>query len=389
MIYLDSNATTRPSAGVIEAMTRCLREQWCNPSSMHRAGQQARAAMENARREVAALISAKPREITFTSSGTEAIDLAIRGLLEASPRKGASPVIITTPVEHSAVRELTKRLGQEARAEIRHIPVDRFARADARALEAMLDDRVALVSMQWANNENGAIQPVMEVSKACHARSIPLHVDGTQWVGKLPCDVSGGWCDVLTFSAHKFHGPKGVGMLWASRGTALRPTILGSQELGRRGGTENVPGIVGAGEAAKEARAWLADASARDRAGSLRDLFESLVRETAPDAVCNSPEGGRVWNTANISFPGLESEAILLLLSERGVCASAGSACSSGALEPSAVIKAMNLPDDVAHGAVRFSLCKETTEAEVREAAKILGEVLARLKASWSAVERG
>lgn len=370
-------------------MTRCLREQWCNPSSVHRAGQQARAAMETARREIALLIGAKPREVTFTSSGTEAIDLAIRGLLEASPRRSASPVIVTTPVEHSAVRELTKRLGQEARAEIRHIPVDRYARADAAALERLLDDRVALVSMQWANNENGAIQPVMDVSKACRARSIPLHVDGTQWVGKLPCDVSGGWCDVLTFSAHKFHGPKGVGALWASRGTSLRPTILGSQELGRRGGTENVPGIVGAGEAAKEARAWLADADARERGAALRDLFETLVREAAPDAVCNSPSGARVWNTTNISFPGLESEAILLLLSERGVCASAGSACSSGALEPSAVIKAMNLPDEVAHGAVRFSLCKETTEAEVREAAAIVGEVLARLKASWSAVERG
>lgn len=387
MIYLDSNATTRPSPAVVQAVCRCLTEAWCNPSSIHRAGQLAKQQMELARKSIADLINAKPREITFTSGGTEACDLALRGLLASSaPRT----TIVTSPVEHSAIRELSKRLAACGSIELRKAPVNRYGQVDVAGLAALLDESVALVSIQWANNENGAVQPVYEISKACREKGIPFHVDGTQWVGKEPTDVSENWCDCLTFSSHKFHGPKGAGMVWASRSARLTPQIAGQQELGRRGGTENVPGIVGAGVAATEAKAWLADPGNRARGEALRDEFERRVLQAIPEAVVNSPTGPgqRVWNTTNIGFPGLESEALLYLLSEKGVCASAGAACSSGALEPSPVLLAMGVPYEVAHGSLRFSICKDTTREEIEKAVEILCAVVGQLKASWAAVEK-
>lgn len=378
-------------------MTRALTEFWHNPSSVHRAGQRARGEVELARERVAALVGARPREITFTSGGSESIDLAIRGTLARTQRR----VVVTTRVEHAAVRELCEELEKTGAAEVRWLPLDGQGVVDVAGSAAMIDGACAILSVQWANNETGAIQPVMEMSRLARAAGAAFHVDATQWVGKYPATVAegpeGSWCDLMTFSAHKFHGPKGVGVLWARSGMGLRPRLVGTQELGRRGGTENVPGIVGAGVAAVEAVEWLKDASGRERVGALRDRFEMLVMEGVKhgrDAratqgqgqrqspVVNGPrgEGKRLWNTTNIGFPRLEAEALLMLLSEAGVCASAGAACSSGSLEPSPVLLAMGISPEVAHGSVRFSLGRETTREEVEEAAGIVLRCVERLR---------
>jgi cysteine desulfurase len=368
-VYLDNNATTRPAPDVVEAVRGALVEHWHNPSSVHRPGQAARHKVELARKAVAELIGARPREITFTSGGTEAIDLAIRGTLVATKKR----VIVTTAVEHAAVRDLCEALKVEGGVEARLAALDREGIVRVDSAESLLDERVGIVSIQWANNETGAIQPVEEIGRACRKRGIVFHVDGTQWVGKMPVGGVGGieeWADLLTFAAHKFHGPKGVGVLWARSGVGLPARIRGVQEKGRRGGTENVPGIVGAGVAAELSRRWLEDAGERERLAWLRDRFEGAVLAAIPEARINGPRDPRkrLWNTTNIGFPRLEAEAILLLLSESGVCASAGAACSSGSLDPSPVLLAMGVPPEVAHGSIRFSLSRDTTEGEIEEA---------------------
>ncbi len=437
MIDLDNNATTRPSPAVVEAVTRALTEAWHNPSSVHRAGQAARHEVELARKEVAALIGAQPREIVFTSGGTEAIDLAIRGVLGAGGQgsgvrgQGSGdaatpslrhsvtpslPVVVSTRVEHAAVRDLLEELEKSGSAEVRWAPVNREGLVDLAALGGLLDG-AALMSLQWANNETGAIQPVEAVGELCRAAGVRFHCDGTQWVGKeetkrrrdeetkrpgsdgpkghaserspsLRLSVSSSLpCDLLTFAPHKFHGPKGVGVLWSRRGLGMRPTIHGTQELGRRGGTENVPGIVGAGVACREAREWLSRPDERARLGALRDRFEGLVQSGVRDAVVNGPRDAahRLWNTTNLGFPGIEAEALLLMLSERGVWASAGAACSSGSLDPSPVLLAMGVPREIAHGSLRFSLSRHTTAAEIDEAAGIVADCVRRLRESLAA----
>ncbi len=397
MIYLDNNATTRPSDAVVAEMTRGLVELWHNPSSIHRPGQSARQAVDLARKSVAALIGARPREITFTGSGTESIVAAIVGTLRQTTRR----VVVTTAVEHNAVRELLEDLVERDRAERVILPLDADGRVDLAAAAEIINERVAIVSVQWCNNETGVVQPVEELSRIARAAGAVFHCDATQWVGKMPTNVgtapqqpgvsvpsAAAWThvDILTFSPHKFHGPKGVGVVWTRPGTRLRPIIFGSQELGRRGGTENVPGLLGSGAAAREAAEFLADPSRRAALGLLRDRFERMVIDRVPDAVVNKPRdpSHRMWNTASIGFPALEAEAMLLLLSERGVCASAGSACSSGSLEASPVLIAMGVPPLVAHGTIRFSLCRDTTERELAEAAAVVGEAAAVLKRSMA-----
>jgi cysteine desulfurase len=243
----------------------------------------------------------------------------------------------------------------------------------------------AVVAVQWANNETGVIQPVRELSEACQAARATLIIDATQWVGKMPTDVSRELFDALIFAPHKWHGPKGVGVLWSKPGLRLRPQLLGTQELGRRGGTENVPAIIGAGVAAEEAVTWLANAAGRDGVAVLRDRFEAKVFEALPDTARNSPSESsrRLWNTTNLGFPNLEAEALLLLLSEQGLAASAGAACSSGSLDPSPVLLAMGVPEAIAHGSLRFSLSKHTTQDEVDAAAAIVIAAVARLRKSW------
>ncbi|HTW93647.1 MAG TPA: aminotransferase class V-fold PLP-dependent enzyme [Tepidisphaeraceae bacterium] len=374
LIYLDNNATTQPAPEVAAAMWPFLTEQYGNPSSIHRLGQQSRAAVDEARTQVARLVGSSPNEIYFTGGGTEAINTAIVGLLKnRRPRRR----IVTSSVEHSATRELCQALSKEG-AEIVEIPVDRQGSLDLAVLEQSLNEQTALAAFMWANNETGVIFPIQRISQLCKAKQIPLHCDATQAVGKFPVEVKQIGADAMSFAAHKFHGPKGVGALYARRGLRLPALIVGGpQEVGRRGGTENVPGIVGMGVAAELAAARLGEMS---RVAELRDRFEHTVLAQIKDTRVLGRTDARLPNTTNIAFARLEAEAILLLLSERGICASAGAACSSGSLEPSHVLLSMGIEPAVAHGAVRFSLSRFTTPDEIDKALEILPAVIERLR---------
>ena len=402
MIHLDNNATTRPSPAVIDAMTHALSHAWHNPSSVHRAGQDARRVVELARAQVAALVNVRPRCVTFVSGGTESIDLSIRGVLSRVRDPERPPRVITSAIEHSAVRELLTDLRDRGEIELLHLPMDAQGVVDAaRAVRELRGTPAALMSVQWANNETGAIQPVAALTILARELGAAMHVDATQWIGKEPADLSpmdpaspsqtggapGGAmldADLVTFSPHKFHGPKGVGALYVRRNVRVTPqTYGGPQERERRGGTENVPAIVGFGVAAELARASLAG-DCLVRGTALRDHFEEAVAG-ATGGLIHARHAPRLWNTTNIGFTKLEAEAILLLLSERGVFASAGAACSSGSLDPSPVLLAMDIAPEVAHGSIRFSLSRETTAAECDEAARRVIAAIARLRASTSA----
>ncbi|HWE93555.1 MAG TPA: aminotransferase class V-fold PLP-dependent enzyme [Tepidisphaeraceae bacterium] len=373
--YLDNNATTKPAPEVVEAMLPFLREWYGNPSSVHRFGQRARQAIDEARGRIAALVHCGESELLFTGGGTEAINTAVRGLfLARSPRRR----IVTTSVEHSATRELCAQLAREG-AEVVEVPVDVRGALDLDALESALTDDVSLVTIMWANNETGVMFPVERIAALCRERKAPFHCDGTQAIGKIPVNVAEAGIDAMSFASHKFHGPKGAGALFTRRGQRVRPLLIGGpQERGRRGGTENVPGIVGMGVAAELAARGLALMS---RISALRDRLESGVLARIGSAAVNGSMDARLPNTTNIGFARLEAEAILLLLSEQGICASAGAACSSGSLEPSHVLKAMHIDEKIAHGAVRFSLSRYTTEAEVDRALNVLPGIIAKLRA--------
>ena len=375
MIYLDNNATTQPAPEVVAAMLPYLTELYGNASSVYRFGQRARQAIDEARANVAALIGCADAELVFTAGGTESINTALRGLLlTRAPRNQ----IVTSTVEHSAVRELCKHLGRDG-AEVVAVPVDGEGNLDMDRLESSVGPDTALVSIMWANNETGVVFPVDKIARLCKGRQVPFHCDATQAIGKVPVDVHATPIDVMSFASHKFHGPKGVGGMFVRKGVRLRPLMVGGpQERSRRGGTENVPGIVGMGKAAELAQSSLPKMAA---VGQLRDRFERSVTESIEAAQVIGGGAERVPNTSNIGFTRLEAEAILLLLSEADVCASAGSACSSGSLEPSPVIMAMNVDPKLAHGAVRFSLSRYTTEAEVDRALAILPPIIQRLRA--------
>jgi len=376
LVYLDNNATTKPAPEVVEAMLPYLTEWYGNPSSVHRFGQRSRQALEEARSQVARLVGCSEAEILFTGGGTESVNTAVRGLLAArQPRRK----VITSTVEHSAGRELCAQLEKEG-AEVVAIEVDEGGTLDLDQLrDALRGDDVALVSIMWANNETGVLSPVAEVAALCRERRVPFHCDGTQAVGKVPVDVTGLGIDALSFAGHKFHGPKGAAGLFLRRGLRHRPLLYGGpQERGRRGGTENVPGIVGMGKAAKLALEAIPHVYREEK---LRDRLEQGILDAIPDTRVNGRTDARLPNTTNIGFYQLEAEAILLLLSEQGICASAGAACSSGSLEPSPVLRAMKIDDRYAHGAVRFSLSRYTTEAEVDRALAVLPGVIGRLRA--------
>ncbi len=299
-------------------------------------------------------------------------------------------MIVTTAVEHEAIRDLCKALTRSFSRpiEVRHAPLGPGGVVDAERIAPLLDESVALVSVQWANNETGAIHPIARLGELCREREIPFHTDATQWVGKAPVAVADEPIDLLSCSAHKFHGPKGAGVLYTRPRTRFHPVLHGSQEHGRRGGTENTAGIVGMGVAADLAGRWLADPANRRAVAARRDRLEAAILDSNPGAVVNGPtgEGRRLWNTTNIGFPRMEAEAILLMLSERGVCASAGAACASGSLEPSPVLQAMGVPPEVAHGSIRFSLSRETTDEEVDQAAPIVASCVRRLREAVAAV---
>lgn len=377
LCYLDNNATTRPAPQAVEAMLPYLTDWYGNPSSIHRFGQRSRQAIDVARGQIATLLGCAEAELTFTGGGTESINAVVRGLLAArTPRKR----IVTTTVEHSATRELCAQLAKDGLAEVVAIAVDGDGLLDLDALSQAVTDDTALLTVMWANNETGVLFPVRQIAEICRARRVPFHCDGTQAVGKLPVDVKSVGIDALSFASHKFHGPKGVGGYYARRGVRIRPLIIGGpQEQGRRGGTENVPGIVGMGAAAEAARDALGEMTAR--VAPMRDRLEAAILARIPDSAVNGSREHRLPNTTNIAFPKLEGEAILLLLSEQGICASAGAACSSGSLEPSHVLRAMNIDEKLAHGAIRLSLSRYTTEPEIDRCLDMLPGVIERLRA--------
>lgn len=376
MVYLDNNATTRPAPEVVRAMAEALEQNYANPSSAHRAGQLARKAVDDARQQVASLVGCGARELIFTSGGSESINTAIRAMYRLRlPRKK----IITSAVEHSATQgacDLAKAEG----ARIVEIGVGLGGELDLDRLKAELDDDAALVTLLWANNETGVVFDMAEIAAICQSAKVPLHCDAVQAVGKIPVDARNLGVDMLSFAGHKFHGPKGVGGLYVRRGQRMAPLVAGGpQELGRRGGTENVPGIVGMGVAAELAQNWL---PRMGEVAILRDRLEEGILSTIADAFVNGSTQRRVPNTSNIGFSRLESEAILMLLSERVICASAGAACSSGSLEASHVLKAMGIDPKVAHGAIRFSLSRYTRAEEIDETLAVLPGMIARLRAT-------
>lgn len=376
MIYFDNNATTQPLPEVVEAMRRCQTECYSNPSSVHRFGQAARHQVELAREQVARLIGASAKEIVFTAGGTESINLAIRGGLAIHPERRH---IVTTAVEHSATMRVVERLAREGYT-VDYVGVDSQGRLNEEEWRAAITEKTALVSLLHANNETGVVFDVARLAAIAAEKGAAVHVDTVQSAGKMPLDVTSWPVQLVSFAAHKFHGPKGVGALYVRRRTRLEPMIVGgTQERELRGGTENVEGIVGMGVAAEVALRDMADVAAA--VSGLRDAFEIGVLGSVPIAQVNGRGAERIHNTSNIGLTGLGSEAILVLLSEAGVCASAGAACSSGSLEPSHVLKAMKIDEAVAHGSIRFSFSRFNTMAEVDETVRILPGIAARLAA--------
>ena len=393
-IYLDNNATTQPAPQVVAAMTEMLDLWWANPSSGHRLGQAARAKVERARCSVAELIGVRDRQVVFTSGGTEANNLALCGVLEAALEKAdasAPPLLITTEVEHPSVADPIEKLEHRGARRVT-LPVDGHGLVDRSDLSAALGNgdcagRLAIVTIQWANNETGVIQPIADLVASCRSHTescgrcrVVFHTDAIQAVGKLPVDAAASGVDLLSLSGHKFYGPKGVGALYVKPGTRLRRQMLGGhQERDRRGGTENVAAIVGLGIAADLVVQFLDDSATVKRQTALRDRFESAMKQALPDTVAHGSCVDRLWNTSNLGFAGIEAEGILIALSEKGVCASAGSACSSGSLDPSPVLLAMGVPEPVAHGSVRFSLSRDTGDDQIDRALQIVPEVVQRM----------
>jgi cysteine desulfurase len=359
-IYLDNNATTQVAPQVIDAMLPFLRDYWGNPSSMHAFGGRVRKHIDGARRQVAQLIGAEEEEIIFTSCGTESDNAAILSALRADPKRRH---IVTTRVEHPAVLNLCQHLEKEGH-HVTWLGVDSRGRLDIDEVRVAIRDCTGVVSVMYANNETGVIFPVEEVGRIAKEAGCLFHVDAVQAVGKIPIDMRRSAIDYFSLSGHKLHAPKGVGALYVRKGTKFSPHIIGGhQELGRRGGTENVASIIGLGAACELAAKRIQEEDTRVR--KLRDRLEDALLRKAPDARLNGDKMLRLPNTGNISFEYVEGEAILLRLNELGICASSGSACTSGSLEPSHVLRAMGVPYTAAHGSVRFSLSVYNTDDEV------------------------
>jgi cysteine desulfurase len=376
-IYLDHNATTPPHPAVIERMSAALRDDFGNPSSVHHYGQAAKASLDEARSAVAALVGADPSEIVFTSGGTESDNFAIRGVAEALEVTGRRH-LIATAIEHEAVLNTLKALARRGWTTTL-LPVDQTGVVSPAALEAALTDQTALVSVMHANNEIGTIQPIAELARMAKARGAVFHTDAVQSIGKIPVDAKALGVDLLSLSAHKFYGPKGVGALWVRRGLRLQAPITGGkQERSRRAGTENVAGIVGLGVAAQIARAKMADEAAR--LAPLRDRLEEGVLRAVTGTAINGARSPRVANTTNISFERVEAESLLIALDLAGVAVSTGSACSSGTLEPSHVLKAMGFPAHRTQNSIRFSLGAANTEADVDRVIAVLPAIVEKLR---------
>ena len=377
-VYFDYNATTPLAPEAIEAVVRATRELFGNASSVHHFGQQAKAALDEARSAVAALINGDPSEIIFTSGGTEADNFAIRGAAEALEPAGRRH-LVASAIEHEAVLNTLKALARRGwRTTL--VPVDQSGIVSPDRVREAVTGETALVSVMHANNEIGTIQPIAEIAAIAHERGAVMHTDAIQSVGKIPVDVRALGVDLLALSAHKFNGPKGAGVLWVKRGTRMQPLLTGGKhERNRRAGTENVPAIAGLGVAAQLARSKT-DAEAARVAG-LRDRLETGILRDVPGSVVNGARAARVPNTTNISFDRVEAESLLIALDLEGVAVSTGSACSSGALEPSHVLRAMGFPAHRTQNSLRFSLGMFSTDAEVDHVIAILPSIVDKLRA--------
>jgi cysteine desulfurase len=376
-IYLDHNATTPVDPVVADAMIEVLRQDFGNASSVHSFGQRAKLHLDRARALVAQMLDVDPGEIVFTSGGTEADNLAIRGAAEALEPFGRRH-LIASAIEHEAVLQTCKALARRG-WRITYLPVDRSGLVDPASLEAMITDDTALVSVMHANNEVGVIQPISALAAIAQAHGAVFHTDAVQSAGKIPVSPRTLGVDLLAISAHKFNGPKGAGALWIRRGMRLSAHSTGGrQEKNRRAGTENLPAIVGLGVAAERAVEKLT--SDVPRITALRDRLEQGVLTAVPGTVVNGRSAPRVGNTANIGFEGIEAESLLIALDLEGVAVSTGSACSSGTLEPSHVLKAMGLPLHDTQNAIRFSLGASTTDADIDRVVSLLPGLVARLR---------
>ena len=374
IIYLDNNATTQVDPAVFEAMLPWLRDEYGNPSSVYSLGKRAAAAIDTAREQVASLINCAPGEIIFTSCGSESINSAILSAASIDPDKTH---IVTTAVEHSATIKLCEHLARRG-YEITWLSVDSLGRLDPEKLERAIRPDTALVTLLWANNETGVLFPIQEIARITNRRKVALHVDAVQGVGKLSLSVNDLGVQFLSLSGHKLHCPKGVGALYVNGRGRFTPWLRGSQENGRRGGTQNVSSIVGLGKAADLASGHLGEDSCR--AGTMRDRFEEAILESVPGAEVNGDRENRLPNTTNIAFEGIESEGALMLLDELGICCSAGSACTSGSVHPSHVLKAMGFSNHRARSSLRFSFGRFNTHEQVAFVCAAVPEVIERLR---------
>lgn len=378
VVYMDNNATTRVAPEVVEVMLPFFSDLYGNPSSMHSFGGQVGAKVATARKQIASLIGAASEELVFTSCGTESDSTAILSALQSFPGKRH---IVTTRVEHPAVKNLCEHLDSLTghKHKVTMLPVAGDGTIDLKQYEESLTDETAIVSVMWANNETGVIFPVAEMAAIAKSRGILFHTDAVQAVGKIPINLAELPIDFLSLSGHKLHAPKGIGVLYVRKGTPYVPFMIGGhQEHGRRGGTENVAAIVGLGKACEMAGAMMGEENSRVRA--LRDKLEEGLLSSIPNAILNGHKTDRLPNTTNISFEYVEGEAILLHLDRFGICASSGSACTSGSLEPSHVLRAMGVPFTAAHGSIRFSLSVYNTEAEVDYILEKLPPIIADLR---------
>jgi cysteine desulfurase len=360
VIYFDNNATTKVAPEVFEAMKPFLTDLYGNPSSMHTFGGQVEKYIRQSREAIAKLLGCDSSEIIFTSCGTESDNAAIKGVLAAMPEKKK---IITTRVEHPAVLTMCREM-QSVGYKVVELGVDKDGQISLDELKAEVDDDTAIVSIMYANNETGVIFPIDKIAEIVKAKGVVFHTDAVQAVGKIPLNLEKSNIDLLSLSGHKLHAPKGVGVLYIRKGTRISPFIVGGhQEKSRRAGTENVASIVGLGKAAELAGENIVIENSKVK--KLRDKLENEILKTCTDAMLNGDKVNRLPNTSNISFEFIEGEAILLLLDQFGICASSGSACTSGSLEPSHVMRAMGVPFTAAHGSIRFSLSRYNTEDEV------------------------
>ncbi|WP_374327167.1 cysteine desulfurase NifS [Azonexus sp.] len=375
-IYLDNNATTRVDPAVVEAMLPFFTEHFGNASSIHAFGSEVGKALKKARGQVQALLGAEhDSEIIFTSCGTESDSTAILSALKAQPERNT---VITTVVEHPAILTLCEWLEKEGYI-VHKLKVDKKGRIDMDEYKSLLHDRVAVVSVMWANNETGTIFPVEEMAELAAAKGIMFHTDAVQAVGKIPIDLKNSKIDMLSLSGHKLHAPKGIGVLYLRRGCRFRPLLRGGhQERGRRAGTENSASIVALGMACEQAMQHMATENTEVR--RLRDKLEQGILSQITHCFPTGDVSNRLPNTSNIAFEYIEGEAILLLLNKLGIAASSGSACTSGSLEPSHVMRAMGIPYTAAHGTIRFSLSRYNTEAEVDRVIEAVPPIIAQLR---------